>query len=268
MIDVHPPHEPANTWRQFFIHIATIVVGLLIAIGLEQMVEAIHHHHQRVELVEQMRDEAQKSLPLLRESIARLNQQRAYLVALNQALNAGKVSGDSIDVAGVPPYGGSTLYVSPSRATWSSALSAGLVDVLPSERAQLYARLDFSAQEALSAEDDMYDKLRAFVAACKSAHYEHASPATSHLSLAQRDTLLLRSNELKQALYNFTVRSAIMLGADEAIVANAHSLEDMYPYQNAALARIPPDRDMSNFYGGSTTFQYKEAPEPLSKTER
>ncbi len=39
MLDVHPPHHAANSWRDFFIHIATIVVGLLIAVGLEQAVD-------------------------------------------------------------------------------------------------------------------------------------------------------------------------------------------------------------------------------------
>jgi hypothetical protein len=46
MLDVHPAHHAATTWRDFFIHIATIVIGLLIAVGLEQTVEAIHHRHQ------------------------------------------------------------------------------------------------------------------------------------------------------------------------------------------------------------------------------
>ena len=32
MLDVHPPHEAAHTWKDFFIHIATICVGLLIAV--------------------------------------------------------------------------------------------------------------------------------------------------------------------------------------------------------------------------------------------
>ena len=39
MLDVHPPHEAAHSWKDFLIHIATIVVGVLIAIGLEQTVE-------------------------------------------------------------------------------------------------------------------------------------------------------------------------------------------------------------------------------------
>ncbi len=36
MLDVHPPHHAATTWRDFFIHIATIVLGLIIAVGPRQ----------------------------------------------------------------------------------------------------------------------------------------------------------------------------------------------------------------------------------------
>src|SRR5205807_7027378 len=46
MIEVHPPHEKVHSWTQFFIHIAAITIGLLSAIGLEQMVVYFHHRHQ------------------------------------------------------------------------------------------------------------------------------------------------------------------------------------------------------------------------------
>jgi hypothetical protein len=46
MLDVHPAHHAASTWRDFFIHITTIVLGLLIAIGLEQTVERIHQYYE------------------------------------------------------------------------------------------------------------------------------------------------------------------------------------------------------------------------------
>jgi len=46
MLDVHPPHSPTHTWKDFFIHIATIVVGLLIAVGLEQIVERVHQRYE------------------------------------------------------------------------------------------------------------------------------------------------------------------------------------------------------------------------------
>jgi hypothetical protein len=46
MLDVHPPPHAAHGWRDFFVHIATIVIGLLIALGLEQSAEGIHHRRQ------------------------------------------------------------------------------------------------------------------------------------------------------------------------------------------------------------------------------
>jgi hypothetical protein len=57
MLEVHPAHHAASTWRDFFIHIATIVIGLLIAVGLEQTVEYFHHRHLASEAREQLRTE-------------------------------------------------------------------------------------------------------------------------------------------------------------------------------------------------------------------
>jgi hypothetical protein len=46
MLEVHPPRHVAHGWRDFFIHIVTIVIGLLIALGLEQTAEGYHHWAQ------------------------------------------------------------------------------------------------------------------------------------------------------------------------------------------------------------------------------
>ena len=46
MLEVHPPQHAVSSWRDFFVHIATIVVGLLIAVGLENAVERIHDHYE------------------------------------------------------------------------------------------------------------------------------------------------------------------------------------------------------------------------------
>jgi hypothetical protein len=45
VLDVHPPHEPVHGWRDFLLHILTITIGLLIALGLEGCVEWQHHRH-------------------------------------------------------------------------------------------------------------------------------------------------------------------------------------------------------------------------------
>jgi len=57
MLDVHPPHAAMNTWRDFLIHIATITIGLLIALGPEAGVEVLHHRHIVAEARENIRAE-------------------------------------------------------------------------------------------------------------------------------------------------------------------------------------------------------------------
>jgi hypothetical protein len=57
MLDVHPPHEAAHTWKDFFIHVATICVGLLIAVGLEQTVEWVHHRSEVRETRQLLKEE-------------------------------------------------------------------------------------------------------------------------------------------------------------------------------------------------------------------
>jgi hypothetical protein len=90
MLDVHPPHASAHTWRDFFIHIATIVVGLLIAVALEQTVELIHHRHQRYELLEQLDAEHRQILKdaegELASEQATLNWHALHIEALRAAV--------------------------------------------------------------------------------------------------------------------------------------------------------------------------------------
>jgi hypothetical protein len=45
MLDVHAPHATVHGWRDFLTHIATITIGLLIALALEAGVENLHHRH-------------------------------------------------------------------------------------------------------------------------------------------------------------------------------------------------------------------------------
>jgi len=56
-LDVHPPHEPIHSWRDFFIHLATITIGLLIALSLEGLVEWGHHRHLVHEAHDSIREE-------------------------------------------------------------------------------------------------------------------------------------------------------------------------------------------------------------------
>ena len=49
MLDVHPAHATISGWRDFFIHIVIVFIGLGLAISLQQTVEYLHHRHQVAE---------------------------------------------------------------------------------------------------------------------------------------------------------------------------------------------------------------------------
>jgi hypothetical protein len=86
MIDVHPPEHGIHGGRDFFLHLFTITIGLLIALGLEATVEAIHHRHQRQEAETLVRREIQNNLTRLRdgapEATAELHQMARVLQTL------------------------------------------------------------------------------------------------------------------------------------------------------------------------------------------
>ena len=61
-MDVHAPHHSIGGWKDFFVHLVTITVGLLIAAGIEGCVE-LHREHKLVrEARETMREEIRAQL--------------------------------------------------------------------------------------------------------------------------------------------------------------------------------------------------------------
>jgi hypothetical protein len=86
MLDVHAPEHGINGARDFFLHLFTITIGLLIALGLEAGVEAIHHRHQREEAETLVRREIENNLNKLQDgapqAIAELHQMSRVLQTL------------------------------------------------------------------------------------------------------------------------------------------------------------------------------------------
>jgi len=44
-MEIHKP-KPIHNWREFLAELGTIVLGICIAISLEQFVEYLHWHHE------------------------------------------------------------------------------------------------------------------------------------------------------------------------------------------------------------------------------
>ena len=144
MLDVHPAHHAATTWRDFFVHIATIVLGLIIAVGLEQTVEFFHHRHQIAETRELLRNEREvnkqtfaretKSFRIVTVELQNNLQVLAYL-QYHPGTPDEKLPGALLWLHGGPLY---------ESAAWDAAQSSGVTSLMPreeaAENASLYAQ--------------------------------------------------------------------------------------------------------------------------------
>jgi hypothetical protein len=135
-MEVHPPDHPIMTWKQFLIHMSTVCLGLLIAIGLEQTVEALHRHHQRHQLEEDLRAEAIQNL-----RIAIYNLDSIRMLDIWQAQQAAELDRAATE-GRAPRYisrpAGFHSYRLPSDAVWTVA-QTGTLNLLPRTEAQQFA---------------------------------------------------------------------------------------------------------------------------------
>jgi hypothetical protein len=127
MLDVHPPHHSPNTWRDFLLHIATIVVGLLIAIGLEQTVEYFHRRHELTMMREELRAEIEVNRRLTAKQTELVHQVQAELCADMALLLAHRATRK--------PLEGKLLFEWDFRrfnsAAWEANKQSGAVSLMP-----------------------------------------------------------------------------------------------------------------------------------------
>ena len=134
-MEVHPPHHPLLSWRDFFIHIATITIGLLIAIALEQSVEALHHRHQRMEARENLRREITENRETFAGDIKALASEKRMLqdniTALRQLRARQSVAADSLHFA--------WRWNSMQDSAWRTAGESAELVLFPIEQLQAYS---------------------------------------------------------------------------------------------------------------------------------
>ena len=174
MLEVHPPHHGPHTWRDFFIHIATIVVGLIIAIGLEQTVEFFHHRHLVAQARETLHEEMTENQKLIRHNLETLTQDDARLrhniAILQQYKDHPSSTQEKLD----PQW---EWYGTFSTA-WSTARDTGALALMPYADVQHYS-LVYLQQDIVEQSATSYIRLhnQAFAPALKNPDLDKLSPA-------------------------------------------------------------------------------------------
>lgn len=143
MIDVHAPHGGIGTWKDFWIHLGTIALGLLIAIGLEQTVEWIHHLHQRRQLQEDLHAEAEKNLAIMDDDYRYFDASMAWIAENRERVDAMRAGHGKVRLSylPVPPYLDALKLNAPLASVWTTAKEGQLVALLPREQARFYDRV-------------------------------------------------------------------------------------------------------------------------------
>lgn len=127
MLDVHAPEHPIGGVRDFFIHLFTITVGLLVALGLEDAASAVHHRHDRREGETSIRGEITRNRKDLLEAkptvVAEIKGMQA-LLAFIQARSRNQ-PGDPTGISAGFQEG------SIPDAAWRTATSTGAISFMP-----------------------------------------------------------------------------------------------------------------------------------------
>jgi hypothetical protein len=135
MLDVHPPHHGISGVRDFFIHLLTITVGLLIALGLEAGVEALHHRSERKEAEATLREELTQNrltLVAMQKNSDKELTGLANILNFLEDLREGK--------KGDPNVFNIDLYVDPLQsAGWNTAAATGALSYMNYGEAQRFS---------------------------------------------------------------------------------------------------------------------------------
>lgn len=141
-MDVHPLHGGIHSWRDFFVHLIVITLGLLIALGLEGIVEWGHNRH--------LVHTAEANLT------AELQENRRTLAGDLRFLNAAQKQFQS-DLAILSSFKGTNhatgelrfnwTWNGPASAAWDTARNTGAVALMNYDSAERYSSI--YSQQAL-----------------------------------------------------------------------------------------------------------------------
>jgi hypothetical protein len=150
VLDVHPPHEPLHGWRDFFIHLTTITIGLLIALSLEGCVEWQHHRHLVHEAETSLQAEIRSNSAQLAGALDDVRSEQKYLeqdIAVMKSIIANP------KVVNKDPLTINFRIRTFQDVSWKTAQSTGALSYMPYERAKEYSDL-YSGQNEITATED------------------------------------------------------------------------------------------------------------------
>jgi hypothetical protein len=198
MLDVHPPHKAIGNVSEFFLHLFTITIGLLIAVGIEAAVERHQHRELAREARQTMTEEIRKNAGSVTDALGEIASEQKRMTE-NLAgirkiqLNPNDPSADdlhldlSYNITGLEDTG------------WKTAQATGALAFMPYEESKKYSGIYGVEQTFLKAEDQLSEDQARFLGTVQKFHVgegklskEAADGIAEQLGICQGHLLTLK----------------------------------------------------------------------------
>jgi hypothetical protein len=182
-LDVHAPHHPIGGWKDFLVHLITITVGLLIAVGIEGCVE-LHREHKLVrEARETMREEIQFNADKMKEAVGTLDHQTAVmkknvsvLTRIQENPKGKEAQNAQIDA--------DFSIIGLRETAWKTAQTTGALGFMPYAEAQRYSDVYGAQKEFLDQQDKILEDEAQFLGVMAKTNFGHNGITPEQASLA------------------------------------------------------------------------------------
>ncbi|AEU34700.1 hypothetical protein AciX8_0345 [Granulicella mallensis MP5ACTX8] len=157
MLDVHSPHHRLEGFRDFLIHLLTITVGLLIAVGIEGCVERHHEHNLARDARETLHREIESNSKQMTDALAGTDKNQTlvkddidFLTRLRKNPNDKSLQKGSLTA--------NFSFTRLDDTAWKTAQATGALGFMPYEEANKYSNIygaqnQFEASQEKIAED-------------------------------------------------------------------------------------------------------------------
>jgi hypothetical protein len=171
-LDVHAPHHSISGWKDFLVHLVTITVGLMIAVGIEGCVE-LHREHSLVkEARTTLHDEIAYNSKKMEEQVATLDADEATMRKNLEVLK--NIQEHPKDKAAQNASLDAHLSGTSLRDTaWKTAQATNALSYMPYDEAQKYADIYEAQAEFLKAQDALVEDDAQLIGAMRKTDFGH-----------------------------------------------------------------------------------------------
>jgi hypothetical protein len=151
-MDVHAPHKPITTTSEFFLHLFTITIGLLIAVGIEGLVRYFHHRHLVHEAEATLRTEIQYNEGNMASALDSIHQEQAAIDKDIAALKRIQANPNDKDAQNAT-LSAQFRIVGLRNTAWTTAQATGALAYMPYDKARTYSEI-YDEQNSFSTAED------------------------------------------------------------------------------------------------------------------